>query len=398
MRVLYVHERMGSLGGAEANVLITATELRGRGYHVGLAAQSGTGKNEEAWKKTFSEGTFVDGTKAVLTALAEFKPDVIYIHKWEDLATLRQLLETGLPIVRMVHDHDTYCLRSYRYNVFTREVCHRPASLYCIVPCLAPIKRNREGGFPFRWASYFNKLEEIKLNRRFNRHLVVTRYMRDELLLNGFDGDKIEIFPPVPRPGRQIRSKFSDRNLILFAGQIIRGKGVDILLRALAKVTAPFEAVILGDGNQRAACEKLAAELGLSGRVHFKGFIPQEELVAYYEDTSVVVVPSVWPEPIATIGLEVMRYALPVVAFDAGGINDWLHDGKNGYLVPWMNTDLFAARLDAILADKVMAREMGERGLELVSREYDFENYISRLQELFTRMAKSSAASAAQAT
>ena len=383
-----MHERMGSLGGAEANVLITATELGGRGYAVGLAAQSETGKNGEAWKKTFSGGLFVDGTKSVRSALETFRPDVVYIHKWEDLPTLRYLLETGLPIVRMVHDHDTYCLRSYRYNVFTREVCHRPATPYCIVPCLAPIKRNREGGFPFRWASYLNKLEEIKLNRRFNRHLVVTRYMRDELLLNGFDGSKIEIFPPVPRPGRQLRSRFSDRNLILFAGQIIRGKGVDVLLQALAKVKAPFEAVILGDGNQRATCEALAQKLGLSGRVHFKGFIPQEELVAYYEDTSVVVVPSVWPEPIATIGLEVMRYALPVVAFDAGGIGDWLHDGKNGYLVPWMNTDIFAARLDTLLADKALARQMGEHGLELVSREYDFENYISRLQDLFSRMVK----------
>ncbi len=395
MRLLYVHERLGSLGGAEANVLISATELRARGYTVGLAAQSETGKNDAAWKATFSEGVFVEGTNAVSTALGKFKPDAVYIHKWEDLPTLRHLLTTGLPIIRMVHDHDTYCLRSYRYNVFTRDICHRPATAYCIVPCLAPIKRNHGGGFPFRWASYFDKLEEIRLNRQFDRHLVVTRYMRDELLLNGFDGERIEIFPPVPRPGRQIRSSFSERNLILFAGQIIRGKGVDVLLRALAKVKTPFEAVILGDGNQRRTCEKLARRLGLEGRVHFKGFIPQEELIGYYQDTSVVVVPSVWPEPIATIGLEVMRYALPVVAFDAGGICDWLRDGHNGYLVPWMDTDVFAARLDAILGNKAMAREMGERGLEIVSREYDFENYISRLQDLFVRMVESKKARAA---
>jgi glycosyltransferase involved in cell wall biosynthesis len=389
MRLLFVHERLGSLGGAEANVLITATELRARGHTVGLAAQSETGKNSAAWKKVFSEGVFVQGPQAILTALEMFRPDAVYIHKWEDLPTLRHLLETGLPLIRMVHDHDTYCLRSYRYNVFTRRVCRRPATAYCIVPCLAPIKRNREGGFPLKWAGYFDKLEEIRINRRFNRHLVVTRYMRDELLLNGFAAERIEIFPPVPRPGREIRSSFSNRNLILFAGQIIRGKGVDVLLRALAKVRSPFEAVILGDGNQRRSCEKLARRLGLSGRVHFKGFIPQEELVAYYEDTSVVVVPSVWPEPIATIGLEVMRYALPVVAFDAGGIGDWLRDGVNGYLVPWMDTDHFANRLDALLSDKTMAREMGARGLEIVSREYDFEAYISRLEDLFDRMVKS---------
>ena len=145
--------------------------------------------------------------------------------------------------------------------------------------------------------------------------------------------------------------------------------------------------MILGDGNHRAACEQLCGELGLRDRVAFKGFIPQEELKGYYRDTSVVTLSSVWPEPIATIGLEVMRYALPVVAFDAGGIRDWLRDGVNGYLVPWMDIDAYAARIDDLLRDKAKARQMGERGLEIVSREYDFDEYLTRLEDLFARVA-----------
>ena len=191
----------------------------------------------------------------------------------------------------------------------------------------------------------------------------------------------------MPRPGDALRSTFSEKNLLLYAGQIIRGKGVDVLLRALARVQTPFQAVILGDGNHRAECEKLCAKLGLRDRVAFKGFIPQEELKGYYKDTSVVTLSSVWPEPIATIGLEVMRYALPVVAFDAGGIKDWLRDGVNGYLVPWMDIDAYAARIDDLLRDKNKARQMGERGLEIVSREYDFDEYLNRLEDLFGRVA-----------
>ena len=103
------------------------------------------------------------------------------------------------------------------------------------------------------------------------------------------------------------------------------------LMLALAKVRAPFEAVILGDGNHRATCEALSKKLGLEKKVAFKGFIPQVELKQYYQDTSVALISSLWPEPIATIGLEVMRYALPVIAFDAGGIKDWLHDGETAF-------------------------------------------------------------------
>jgi glycosyltransferase involved in cell wall biosynthesis len=206
-------------------------------------------------------------------------------------------------------------------------------------------------------------------------------------LKNGFDVKRIEIHAPVPRMGDpNLRSTFSDRNLIIYAGQIIRGKGVDVLLEALALVKTKFECVILGDGNHKAFCEELTKKLGLADRVTFKGFIPQEELKGYYRECSVVALSSLWPEPIATIGLEVMRYALPVVAFDAGGIKDWLIDGENGFLVPWMARAKFAARIDQLLNDKSLAKKLGEAGLKLVSERFDFETYIGDLEKMFARV------------
>ena len=96
-----------------------------------------------------------------------------------------------------------------------------------------------------------------------------------------------------------------------------------------------------------------------------------------------MVISSVWPEPIATIGLEVMRYALPVVAFDAGGIKDWLTDGQTGFLVPWMDTDAYANRVDDLLGDKALARRLGENGFHFVSEHYDFPTYLGDLENMF---------------
>ncbi len=81
-----------------------------------------------------------------------------------------------------------------------------------------------------------------------------------------------------------------------------------------------------------------------------------------------------------------MRYALPVVAFDAGGIKDWLIDGHNGHLVPWMDRDAYARRLDELLTNKTKAREFGLNGLRLVSERYDFDGYISELESMFMRV------------
>ena len=390
MKILYVHERFGALAGAEANAHITATELGQRGHSLGILHGPGTGKNEAAWEKTFPARFALragDNRAVAERAVDAFQPDVVYVHKTADLAVVEALVASGRPLVHMVHDHDIYCMRSYKYNFFTRRICTRPATPYCIFPCLACVVKNAGGGFPLKWVSYAAKKHEIEMTRQFDRMVVVTRYMQAELLRNGFDPRRIEIHAPVPRMGDpNLRSNFSDRNLILYAGQIIRGKGVDVLLEALALLDVKFECVILGDGNHKADCEQLSRKLGLAERVHFKGFIPQDELKGYYRECNVVALSSVWPEPIATIGLEVMRYALPVVAFDAGGIQDWLIDGQNGFLVPWMDRRQFAARLKQLLTDKPLARQLGENGLKFVSERYDFDQYIRDLETMFTRV------------
>ncbi len=390
MKILYVHERFGALAGAEANAHITASELGIRGHTLGILHGPATGKSEAGWQATFPHRFALqcnNNANCTRAALREFQPDVIYVHKMADLEVIETLIESGVPVVRMVHDHDIYCMRSYKYDYFSREICTRGVGPHCVFSCLASVARNRDDGFPLKWVSYSDKKREVALNRRFHRMVVVTTYMRDELLNNGFDPERIEIHAPVPRMGDpNLRSSFSERNLIMYAGQIIRGKGVDVLLESLALLDVKFECVILGDGNHREYCEKLSRKLGLADRVTFKGFVPQEELKNYYRECSAVALSSLWPEPIATIGLEVMRYALPVVAFDAGGIKDWLRDGQNGFLVPWMDRQKYAAQLKRLLTNKPLARQMGDNGLQFVSERYDFNGYIRDLETMFSNL------------
>ena len=394
MKLLFVHERFGALAGAEANAHITATELKRRGHTVGIIHGPSTGKGEAAWQETFSM-RFCLGERGnavcVKAALESFQPDIIYVHKMAELEVIEALVESKIPLVRMVHDHDIYCMRSYKYNYFTRKICTKAAGLRCVFPCGASIARNHEIGFPFKFVSYTGKKREIALNQQFHRMIVVTNYMKDELLRNGFEAAKIEIHPPVPRMGDpDLRSSFSERNLIVYAGQIIRGKGVDVLLESLARLTIPFECIILGDGTHRPFCEKLSKKLKLDDRVRFMGFVPQEELKNFYRECTIMAISSVWPEPFATIGMEAMRYGIPVVAFDAGGIKDWLKDGQNGFLVPWMDRDEYAARLEQLLKNKSLAREMGDRGRQMVDEHYSFSAYILGLEAMFQKVAEES--------
>ncbi|MDB6122928.1 MAG: hypothetical protein JWQ71_1921 [Pedosphaera sp.] len=390
MKLFFVHEQFGTFGGAEGNVQQTANELKARGHTVGLMHGSEPSGTEAVLQEAFSPCFTLDkknNRSRVESALKEFNPDLVYVHKMADLEVVETLVNSKTPRVRMVHDHDIYCMRSYKYNYFSRRICTRAASGYCVFPCGASLARNHDQGFPLKWVSYKAKKREIQLNQQFQRLVVYSQYTKQELIRNGFAEKKIEIHVPIRK--QQIgtnHSSFSDRNLILFAGQIIRGKGVDVLLEVLSMVRVPFECIILGEGNYRAHCEKLCHKLGLADRVHFKGFVLQEEIKSYYLDSSVFAVSSVWPEPFGMTGPEAMHFGLPVVAFDAGGISEWLKDGYNGYLVPWMDRAAYAARLEDLLLNKELGRQMGERGREWAAEQYDFTKYIADLENMFEQV------------
>jgi glycosyltransferase involved in cell wall biosynthesis len=390
MRLLFVHERFGAFGGAEANVLLTATELKRRGHEIAILHGAETGRDQGAWENVFGERHEIPPVRAAAAlehALAAFRPDAIFLHKLSDLALQEALAACGVPVVRMVHDHDLYCLRGYKYNPLNRQICTRAASPYCIFPCGGTIARDREGRFPLKWVSYADKQRELAINRRFARLIVATDFMKEEMQRNGFSSEQMEIHAPVPRSADDLpQASFSERNLIVYAGQIIRGKGVDVLLDALAKVKTPFECVILGDGNHRAACEALSVKHGLSDRVKFLGFVSQPQIASYYREASIAVMSSLWPEPFGATGLEAMRCGLPVVAFNAGGIREWLIDGWNGYLVPWMDRERYAACIEELLSDKALAREMGAHGRQWVGERFGFPKYISGLEDLFARV------------
>jgi glycosyltransferase involved in cell wall biosynthesis len=392
MKVLFVHEWFGALGGAEANILASATGLQKLGHAVGIMHGPFTQNQVAPWLETFllryplGEPADPSHVRQVVDA---FQPDVIYVHKMRDVKVLRALARSGVPVVRMVHDHDLYCMRSYKYNYFTRRICERPASLFCILPCAAFITRNPGGRPPLKWVSYSAKRTELRWNRRFERLVVATRFMKEQLLRNGFAEKKIEIHAPVPDglgPGRM--SSFDERNRIVFAGQLIRGKGVDLLMDALAQVQVPFECFVFGDGNHRTYCEQRSRQLGLAHRVHFQGHVPRDVIGECYTGCSVAVVSSVWPEPFGAVGLEAMQYGVPVVAFDAGGIKEWLIDGHNGYLVPWRDCNAFATRVEELLRDKKLARRLGQNGRKLVTDGYSFSNYIGGLEDLFQRVSR----------
>jgi glycosyltransferase involved in cell wall biosynthesis len=82
-----------------------------------------------------------------------------------------------------------------------------------------------------------------------------------------------------------------------------------------------------------------------------------------------------------------MQHALPVVAFDVGGMSDWLIDGDNGFLVKAWDLDGLAAAIDRLLGDQALAARMGADGLAKGREQHVYERYLDDLRDLLAREA-----------
>jgi glycosyltransferase involved in cell wall biosynthesis len=106
---------------------------------------------------------------------------------------------------------------------------------------------------------------------------------------------------------------------LLFVGRLVRTKGARDAIRALGLVRElPVVLDLVGDGFDRAACESLAVELGLTDRVRFHGWLPRAKIDEFYRSADIFVFPS-YREPGGTVPFEAMSYGLPMIVSDLGG-------------------------------------------------------------------------------
>ena len=168
-----------------------------------------------------------------------------------------------------------------------------------------------------------------------------------------------------------------DRRRVVFAGRVVRPKGVQVLVRAASELDA--EVVICGDGRDLESMRSLASRLGIEDRISFRGWLTAEALAAELAQASVVAIPSLWPEPFGLVGIETFALGRPVVASATGGIGDWLEHGANGLQVPPGNARALASALSELLDDPERQRTLGAVGRESVEARFTAAHHVTAL-------------------
>lgn len=178
-------------------------------------------------------------------------------------------------------------------------------------------------------------------------------------------GVDLDTFRPVDKAKVRRRLGLPSEPIVLFVGRIEPLKGIDILLRAAAQLGEDihFCLVIVGGDEtvqrEKMELEGLAAELGIAGRVTFLAAVDHDLLPLFYNAADVCVVPSYY-ESFGLVALEAMACGTPVVASRVGGLQGTVRDSETGYLIPWRCPEPFAERLELLLENEELRRNLGE--------------------------------------
>lgn len=260
----------------------------------------------------------------------------------------------------------------------------------------------RKTKIPLIWHVRVSTAEKKSLNRfLYNRSRKIIAVSRAaSLRFSEFDltSDKLVVIPNgvdltqfKPRhPDMGLREELGiEQSSVLVGtlGQLIPGKGQDVLLRAakrIAEQAAEVSYVIVGNGNTafRKTLEELSAGLGIEDKVRFIGY--REDIPQIMNCLDIAVLPSTSHlEGLSRVIIEAMACGKPVIATNAGGNPEAVEDGKTGILVPPGDPDELARAILELAGDADKRKRMGETGRKRAEQLFSIETNIARIEEIY---------------
>ena len=154
-------------------------------------------------------------------------------------------------------------------------------------------------------------------------------------------------------------------------------------LRALLDAEVDALLVLVGDGEDRADVEALAAELGVAERCRLVGF--QQSIRPWYASFDALLLTSA-NEGTPVVAIEALAAARPVVATRAGGTGTVVRQGESGYLEPIGDTNALAGRLAALARDPELRKRMGAAGAEDVRARFAVARMADEVEAIYERL------------
>ncbi len=227
--------------------------------------------------------------------------------------------------------------------------------------------------------------EDYLKNSLLNKYYIKKKEKFD-ILPNGVN---IKYFSPQPKDLQLIHKyQLDKKKIILFVGALDSAhyfKGVNYLIKAFENLNRDdVKLIIVGEGDLKKAYQEMATSFGLQNNVVFTGYIPDEELVRYYNLCDIFVLPSIdKSEAFGMVLLEAMSCSKPVIATDLAGVRKVVTQKVNGLLVKPKNAQQLTNKINLLLDNPQSGKLYGKNGRKAVEEKYSWENITKQLIKIY---------------
>jgi glycosyltransferase involved in cell wall biosynthesis len=240
--------------------------------------------------------------------------------------------------------------------------------------------------------------------RRAGRVTACSADLAQRAIALGAASDRIDVVPYgvdsarfAPRPDERTRRRSTlrmalDTPLLFTAGRLVRKKGFEHLIDAMALIDAgtPPVLAIAGTGDLANELEARARTAGLADRVRLLGNLPQDEVAGWFAAADVAVVPSVHDDRGNVDGLpntvlEALASATPLIATRAGGIGALIEDGRTGLLVPERDAPALARAIASLLRNPARGQRIGREARAMIEARCGWDAVAERFDTAYER-------------
>lgn len=299
---------------------------------------------------------------------------------WSRLLKLSQLITRHK--ISLVHWNFTETLRNG--YLWWLTLLH-PNVRHCYTDHISRTSGNSQ---PSGW---LKRVQKRLLLRRYDKVFCVSQFVLDDLRRQQTYSNLIlcrhfintDRFRPDARVRDDLRRRLDVEGcfVVLAVAHLIKGKGIDVTIRAMAELPDNVVLWIVGDGGESEMLHQLTSELGLTSRVYFHGL--QKNVTPFMQAADCFVCPSLWAEAAGLVNLEATASGLPVIASRTGGIADYVEDGHTGFLfLPGDHREL-ARCVRLLLEDPGLRREMSEHARARAVDKFTTNVGVCRYLELY---------------
>ncbi len=244
--------------------------------------------------------------------------------------------------------------------------------------------------------SYLQTVDGLILNSRTTESAVQECLKRSLPAVVAYPG-RDYLRPQITRDTIAARYKITGPLRLLFLGNIIRRKGLHVLLQALTQLPyTGWQLTIAGDHSPEPRyAKKIFSEIrkrGLHHSIRFAGYVAHAEMASLLESHHVLVMPSQY-EGFGIAALDAMGFGMPVNVSATGAMPEWITDGVEGFLIPPDAPARWASRIQDLMNDRTRLLEMSTAALQKYAQHPTWDEVAGRVFDFIQDMIVHSAIS-----